>query len=402
NDFDHNELIPLSRPALLESPNTTKRQSIISEHIIIDSSPTMSTYDLIDVKPFGFDQKLFDIWYRNNIEKFQINEQDHCSIQDILFFYLDSIEDDNHICQVLMPYYEEKIKNIIFNTELNAHGYGYRQLIYDSIRDNMFVTFSYHPFETKKDEWIQQNYPTYGGQFRLLKILLLNKDPTEASKNKHLHSLWNENNKKNKEYYTFFHGCPEYAAHSICLNGIGLFWNHPKGTDFGPGFYVTRNVRDALWTAERRTLSRKSIEEANRSACVVFQCPKDDFDRFSILKLQNNNNIHLNLNRPPIITDDIAEDVMFEWANFVHLCHHYRYPLPLVKEYDGIEGYVCKNTREVQDNINAPICNLQSWQLCIRSFGFAEKFTSWITGIILLQVPDSSSISSTTTLSHQK
>ncbi|CAF3967543.1 unnamed protein product [Rotaria sp. Silwood1] len=115
-----------------------------------------------------------------------------------------------------------------------------------------------------------------------------------------------------------------------------------------------------------------------------------------------NDSRNLSVNLPPIITDDIAEDVMFEWANFVHLCHHYRYPLPLVKEYDGIEDYVCKNIREVQDNINAPICNLQSWQLCIRTFAFAETFTSWITGIILLQVPDSSSISSTTTLSYQK
>ena len=104
---------------------------------------------------------------------------------------------------------------------------------------------------------------------------------------------------------------------------------------------------------------------------------------------------------------DLTEDQMFEWANFVHLCHHGRYPLPLVEDYDGVEGYVCNNIRQVQNNTHAPKCNLRTWQLCVRSVAFAKKFTSWITGILLLQIPDSSSTSSTTTtttttVSHQK
>ena len=38
----------------------------------------------------------------------------------------------------------------------------------------------------------------------------------------------------------FYHDCPEHAANSICLNGLGLHWNHPKGTDSGPDVYVKK------------------------------------------------------------------------------------------------------------------------------------------------------------------
>ncbi|CAF3513046.1 unnamed protein product [Rotaria sp. Silwood1] len=401
NDSDHDELVPWSRPDLLESPNITKRQSNISSDIIIHSQTTTSTIDSIDVKAFGLNQKLFNIWFKNNIQQLKINEDNHDNIEDILFLYIDSNEDDNHIGKIIVPDYKEKITNIIFNKKLNPHGYGYKQIIYDIIKDNMFIKLPYHPFETKLNKWVQQDYHTYGGQCRSLKVLLINEDADNASKNKHVHSLWSEDNEKNKEFYTFYHGCSEHAAHSICLNGLGLHWNHPKGTDFGPGVYVTKNVLDALVTAERRTLFRISNEPENRPACVVFQCPKDEFNRFLILKL-NNNNINLNHDRPPITTMDITEDQIFEWPNFVHLCHHRRYPLPLVEDYDSIEGYICNNICQVQDNTHAPKCNLHTWQLCVRSVGFAKKFTSWITGIILLQIPDSSSTSSTTTVSHQK
>jgi hypothetical protein len=199
---------------------------------------------------------------------------------------------DNDIPQALMPHYQENIKNVLSNTELNIHGYGYKYIIQDSIRDNIFTMSPYRPFDAKPDKWIQQNYPTYGNQFRAVKVLLLNQDPWEASKNKLVQCLSNDSN-ANKEFYTFYHGCSETAAHSMCLNGLGLHWNHSKGTDFGPGVYVARNVHDALCVAQRRALSRapssKPDEAQNRPACVVFQCPKEEFDSFSILKLQLNN-----------------------------------------------------------------------------------------------------------------
>ena len=225
----------------------------------------------------------------------KINEDNHDNIEDFLFLYIDSTEDDNHIGKIIVPDYEEKITNVIFNKELNPHGYGYKQIIYDVIRDNMFIKLPYHPFETNVNKWVQQDYHTYGDQCRSLKVLLINGDADNASKNKHVHSLWSEDNEKNKELYTFYHGCPEHAAHSICLNGLGLHWNHPKGTDFGPGVYITKNVSDALAIAKRRTLFQISNEPENRPACVVFQCPKDEFDRFLILRLHNNNN-NINLN----------------------------------------------------------------------------------------------------------
>jgi hypothetical protein len=92
--------------------------------------------------------------------------------------------------------------------------------------------------------------------------------------------------------YTFYHGCLDYAAHSICLNGLGLNWGHSKGSDFGPGVYVGRNILDALRVAEKRASSRptnKPDDYQMRPACVVFQCKKEQFDSFSILQLQLNN-----------------------------------------------------------------------------------------------------------------
>jgi hypothetical protein len=51
---------------------------------------------------------------------------------------------------------------------------------------------------------------------------------------------------------------------------------------------------------------------------------------------------------------DIKENEMLQWQNFVHLCHDQRYPQPLVKSYDGIEGPICNNICQVQSGIHAP------------------------------------------------
>jgi len=96
---------------------------------------------------------------------------------------------------------------------------------------------------------------------------------------------------------------------------------------------------------------------------------------------------------------DIKENEMLQWQNFVHLCHDQRYPQPLVKSYDGIEGPICNNIRQVQSGIHAPSYKPNSWQLCIRSVPFAQKFTSWITSIIILQVPNQPTSTTTTTSS---
>jgi hypothetical protein len=85
---------------------------------------------------------------------------------------------------------------------------------------------------------------------------------------------------------------------------------------------------------------------------------------------------------------NIQENEMLEWDKFLHLCHDQRYPLPLVSSYDGIEGHICHNIRQVQAGTHAPKCELNSWQLCVRSVQLAEKFTSWFTGIIILGVPN--------------
>jgi len=91
--------------------------------------------------------------------------------------------------------------------------------------------------------------------------------------------------------------------------------------------------------------------------------------------------------RPPIVTANIRDDEIFQWKNFLHLCHDQRYPHPLVKSYDAIEGEICNNIREVQAGTKAPRCKNNSWQLCIRSTPLAEKFSSWIVGIIILETP---------------
>ncbi|CAF5034951.1 unnamed protein product, partial [Rotaria magnacalcarata] len=73
-----------------------------------------------DVKAFGLNQKLFSIWFKNNIQQLKINEDNHNSIEDILFLYIDSNEDDNHVDKIIAPDYEEVITNVIFNKELSA------------------------------------------------------------------------------------------------------------------------------------------------------------------------------------------------------------------------------------------------------------------------------------------
>ncbi len=61
NDSDHDELIPLPRPGLLESPNTTKRQSNISSDIIIDSQTTTPTIDSQTTTPIIDSSKKYEI-----------------------------------------------------------------------------------------------------------------------------------------------------------------------------------------------------------------------------------------------------------------------------------------------------------------------------------------------------
>ncbi|CAF1599833.1 unnamed protein product [Rotaria magnacalcarata] len=86
----------------------------------IDSQTTTPIIDSIDVKAFGLNQKLFSIWFKNNIQQLKINEDNHNSIEDILFLYIDSNEDDNHVDKIIAPDYEEVITNVIFNKELSA------------------------------------------------------------------------------------------------------------------------------------------------------------------------------------------------------------------------------------------------------------------------------------------
>jgi hypothetical protein len=196
--------------------------------------------------------------------------------------------DNEKIIEALHPEYQKKLENLILNDDLNIHGYGYYQLIEESIR-GIITCSPYRPFETEADKWIEQKYSTYNGQSRLLNVLLLNNDAWDASKKKIVHLLCDE--KKNNEYFIFYHGCRETAAHSICLNDVGLQWNNPRGTDFGPGFYVARNLLDALLIAQRQTFvlpSPKPGENPGRAACVIFHCPKEEFNRFSILKLEEN------------------------------------------------------------------------------------------------------------------
>jgi hypothetical protein len=67
------------------------------------------TYNFRLVKRFGFTQKLFDVWCKNNAEKFQTNEEHDYTIEQLLSIYLDSIKDDDDISQVLILHYQEKI-----------------------------------------------------------------------------------------------------------------------------------------------------------------------------------------------------------------------------------------------------------------------------------------------------
>ncbi|CAF1256954.1 unnamed protein product [Rotaria sordida] len=68
----------------------------------------------------------------------------------------------------------------------------------------------------------------------------------------------------------------------ICRNGLGLQWDHPKGTDFGTGIYIVRSVLDASYVDQRSTLANssnsKQDEDQNRPTCIVFRCPKEEFD----------------------------------------------------------------------------------------------------------------------------
>ncbi len=82
---------------------------------------------------------MFNIWFKNNIQRLKINEDNHDNIEDILFLYLDSNENDNHIGKIIVPDYEEKITNFVFDKELSTHDYGYKQIIYDIIKDKMFI-----------------------------------------------------------------------------------------------------------------------------------------------------------------------------------------------------------------------------------------------------------------------
>lgn len=51
----------------------------------------------------------------------------------------------------------------------------------------MFIKLSYYPFETNMNKRVQQDYYAYHGQCRSLKVLLINGDAYNASKNKHVH-----------------------------------------------------------------------------------------------------------------------------------------------------------------------------------------------------------------------
>ncbi len=127
---------------------------------------------LVNVSQFGLNEKLFNVWYKNNEEKFwQIDEEHDSSIEDILYSYLGSMTDDD-IPRILTSDYEAQLSNILTST-LNIHGHGYKNLIYDSILDKILNSSPYPPFKTTVSQWVQQNYATYGNQTLPIKVLLL-------------------------------------------------------------------------------------------------------------------------------------------------------------------------------------------------------------------------------------
>ena len=137
---------------------------------------------------------------------------------------------------------------------MNSHGVSLKQILYEAIHDCMLSIPSFTPLQTKLNHWTHQEYSTYGGDCRPIDILLLDTQPWQASRNPNIRSI-SGNRTGAEDFYVFYHGCSEEASLSILRNGIGLHWSNQKGTDFGPGLYVTKKLLDAMYVAQRRSAS---------------------------------------------------------------------------------------------------------------------------------------------------
>ena len=278
-----------SASTVLNRLRVTSMFNVAQNQVCADLSIVLRVISVVvvDVESLGLSQALFDDWLRVNDKLLQEDEHS-CGIDELLCLYVETLDSDTDISDSFKPEYYDQITRVHADGNMNSHGVCLKQLLYEAIRDCMFSIPSFTPLQTKLNTWTHQEYPTYGGVCRSIDTLLLNTPPWEAARNSNLR-LIPANRTNAEDFYVFFHGCTEQGGLSILRNGIGLHWNNPKGTDFGPGMYVTKNILDAMYVAQRRSQSRYLPPNrqviGNRSCCIVFHCPKTEYDPFRKLDL---------------------------------------------------------------------------------------------------------------------
>ena len=230
-------------------------------------------------------------------------------IQSVVNIDLDTVTDgelihaihkfDNGLC--LKDELRFKLLDIVTDTAMNYHGYHLSDIACTIIEDILREMKPWPPFEKEQNKWINQQYPSSSMEEDLLirsfsVLYLTNTKWNHVSDNKYVKSFvastLRSSGADGTEYHFLYHGTIETSAASICAQGALSSCSNRNGVDFGPGFYVGQSMTDALRIADTRARSNAALpgHDPTLAACLIFKCPKQEFESYRILDLEFDKN----------------------------------------------------------------------------------------------------------------
>ena len=267
--------------------------------------------DVAFVNLLGVKHDIFSKWLIDNPDTNMLVPVD---LMNAYLMYCDEILHDATIG--LTDDYFARISQIL--GEDNSYGLSIQYAAMNGINDRLsslapgpfpLPEFN-HPRNQPSNTWIVEKFPTED-PFALTPITrILHIDSTQSSHRRSLCNIVHDHLKQNEgdvNYRYFYHGCIEKNASSICFNTIELSMSNPLGNDFGPGFYVGNNIREALDWADYR--ARITNDRLIRPAVIIFRCDATNYDKFQVEELVVNK-------------EDTSNPL--KWHNFVERCRHRR------------------------------------------------------------------------------
>lgn len=233
--------------------------------------------------------------------------------------------------------------------------------IKDEFKDNPLLSpkTSKFPFQSDvKNTWFQLSKEEYESDEDITKVRIINLETKKSESHIKTMTLLRDFVAQDDKNGFLFHGTDHKSAKQILMQGIYLYAGREK-RDFscGDGFYLTNKMEHALNWAKSTTA---------RPAILIFQVKREDMD--------NARRLNLNKNKE-------------KWKEIVSCFRTGKRTAKVRKSltsYDFIEGPMSVLTKhETTDEVVfEPKCS--SYQMCLISEDFAERFEKNLHSIVFL------------------